>query len=112
MEIHAIRHTRKEVYLQIDRTKEFTRTLTQLARLLKIDPDFHFEEEFQVLKNNAESYTSASSRSNKIQVVVSRDRVHIVINANLETRKQAITMVEQFAEGWYSPNTQRQVGNV
>lgn len=51
MEILAIRHTDKEAYIQIKRGKGlgFTGILTRLAALLKINPHFHFEEEFQIL---------------------------------------------------------------
>ena len=94
MKVLAISSTEKEKYIQIEKSRGFTRVLTQIAKLLRINPSYYFEQEFQALRN-AESYASTSINGNRIQVVVSRNRVHIIIRASQVTQRKVILLIHQ-----------------
>ena len=97
MKVLAISSTEKERYIQIERSEDFTMVLTQIAKILRINPSYYFEQEFQALRN-AESYASISGIGSRMQVVVSRDRVHIIIKANQKVLERAILEIGSSAE--------------
>lgn len=80
MDIKAIKNTTDSIYIQILRTNEYPLLLTAICKMLKFKDPYQLEEELYGTEKG-EDYSEIQEDRKSIQVVLSEQRVHIVIKS-------------------------------